>query len=125
LSQETWIIREKGAATRELMERWLSRRRIEVGHAIELSCPEGIKALVAADVGFSYMSLHGLSKEIRRRELVTLDVRDLTLSRSLYLIRHRDKHISPVMQAFSQLLKPKDRSEPSGAKKSSRRVGSP
>jgi DNA-binding transcriptional LysR family regulator len=126
LTKETWVIREKGAATRQLMERWLARRRIDVGHAIELSCPEGIKALVAADVGVSYMSLHGLSEEIRRGRLVPLDVRDLSLSRSLYLIRHRDKHISPVMDAFSQLLKRMGRPEleANAMRKSSRRVRS-
>jgi DNA-binding transcriptional LysR family regulator len=100
LENETWILRERGAATRRIMESWLARRSLKVGHAIEMSCPEGVKALVAAGVGFSYMSIHGLRRESRKGELRILNVRGMDLRRSLHWVRHVDKRVSPVMQAF-------------------------
>lgn len=104
LADHTWVIREQGAATRTLVERRLSRHRIKPKHVIEMSCPEGVKALVAAGVGLSYMSIHGLAEDLQRKRFRLLNVRGFDLRRSIYAIRHKDKHLFAAMKEFRKLL---------------------
>ncbi len=64
-----------------------------------------MKALVAAGVGISFMSIHGLKREIRRRQFRKLPVTGLRLERPICLLRHADKHTSPVMERFLTLVR--------------------
>jgi DNA-binding transcriptional LysR family regulator len=105
LHDETWVIREKGSATRQLFESWLAQHGGQPGRAIELHSPEAVKALVAAGVGFSFMSVHGLEEDFRRQRLRKLNLSGLRLKRPIYLIRHADKHDSPVMEAFLDIVR--------------------
>ena len=99
LGGQLWVVREKGSATRRLVEEWLAERGVRIERAIELGCPEAVKALVAARVGISAISIHGL-REPSRARFARLPVARLRLRRPIYLVRHRDKHVSPVMEAF-------------------------
>ncbi|MEE9294335.1 MAG: LysR substrate-binding domain-containing protein, partial [Phycisphaerae bacterium] len=105
LAGETWIIREKGSATRQRFESWLAKAGGTLGSIIELQGPEAVKALVAAGVGISFMSIHGLKREIRRRQFKKLPVTGLRLERPIVLVRHADKHTSPVMETFLMLVR--------------------
>ncbi|MHC4136153.1 MAG: LysR family transcriptional regulator [Planctomycetota bacterium] len=105
LEKHTWIIREKGSATRRLFESWLARNDGATGLTIELHSPEAIKALVAAGVGFSFMSVHALKDELRRKRLKRLPVTGLRLRRPIYLVRHTHKHTSPVMETFLAIVR--------------------
>ena len=105
LAGETWIIREKGSATRQRFESWLAEAGGTLGSIIELQGPEAVKALVAAGVGISFMSIHGLKREIRRRQFKKLPVTGLQLKRAILLVRHADKHTSPAMEWFLTLVR--------------------
>jgi len=105
LAEETWILREKGSATRRLFESWLAKTDAAVGRTIELRSPEAIKALVAAGVGFSFMSVLAIKEELRRKQLKRLPVTGLQLHRPIYLVRHTDKHTSPVMETFLAIVR--------------------
>jgi DNA-binding transcriptional LysR family regulator len=99
LRGQLWVVREEGSGTRRLVEGWLAKRRVRIERTIELGCPEAVKSLVAAGVGVSAISVHGLKEQPRAR-LVRLPVAGMRLLRPIYLVRHRDKHVSPVMEAF-------------------------
>ena len=105
LERETWIIRKKGSATRQMFESWLADHDGKLGKTIEVQGPEAGKILVAAGMGFSFMSVHGLRNELRRKRLARLPVTRLRLRRTIRLVRHRDKHDTPVMEAFLALVR--------------------
>jgi DNA-binding transcriptional LysR family regulator len=105
LEGETWVIRERGSATRRLFESWLEKSGGKIGRAIELHCPEAVKALVTAGVGFSFISAHGVGEEIRQKRLEKLPVSGLNLKRPINLVRHGGKLISPVMDAFMGIVR--------------------
>lgn len=105
LEEETWVIREKGSATRRLFESWLGKSGGKMGRAIELHCPEAVKALVMAGVGFSFISAHGIAEEIRQKQLKKLPVSGLKLKRTINLLRHEHKQVSPVMDAFLGIVR--------------------
>jgi DNA-binding transcriptional LysR family regulator len=100
LEDEWWVIREQGSATRRLVEEELARSGVKIGKAVTLSCPEAVKAVVAGGFGFSFLSIHGLRDDLKRRRLSMLSVRGFRLERTLYRARHRDKHASPAVEAF-------------------------
>jgi DNA-binding transcriptional LysR family regulator len=104
LEEEMWVIREKGSATRRLFEDWLSSRNGTIRKAIELGCPEACKALVRAGIGISFMSVHGLRSEIRKKRLVKLPMTGMSLKRPIFLARHSEKRNSPVMETFLQIV---------------------
>ncbi len=100
LHDQMWVVREKGSATRQLFERRLRRMGVKLTRTIELSSPEGIKALVAAGVGLSFMSALGLEAELRDGRLQRLAIAKPRLTRPIYAVRHAEKHESPVMEAL-------------------------
>ncbi|MFQ5591155.1 MAG: LysR family transcriptional regulator [Phycisphaerae bacterium] len=104
LGDPTWVVRERGSATRELSEQWLEKAGTRMRKTIELDSPEGIKALVAAGIGISFMSILGVKEELRRGQLERINLSGLRLTRSIYVVRHPDKHVSPVMCGLLELL---------------------
>ncbi len=93
-------MREKGSSTRLLFESWFATVGGTIGRTIELEYPDAAKALVAAQVGISFLSVHGLRAELRQGRFVKLSIKGLKLKRPIFLIRHPDKRISPVTDAF-------------------------
>lgn len=106
LDDETWVVRERGSATRRLFEEWYASQGGALCSTIELHSPEVIKALVRFGVGISFMSIHGLRDDLRRGDLTQMSLAGLRLRRKIYLVRHPDKHLSPVIQRFLQLARP-------------------
>lgn len=104
LGNEVWIIREKGSATRQLFEDWLSSKKGAIRKSIEMTCPETCKALVKAGIGLSFMSIYGLRSEFRSRRLVRVPVTGMSLKRPIFLARHSDKRNSPVMESFLAIV---------------------
>ncbi len=104
LARHTWIVRRQGSATRDLFESWLTQRGGVVGRTIELGCPEAVRAVVAGGIGFSYMSRLAVTSELKSNKLKRLAVTGLRLGRLIYVIRHRDKYMSPAMQAFHGMV---------------------
>lgn len=106
LAGATWIVREPGSATRQLFDKWFAHGGGVMKRTIEVQSPEGVKALVAAGLGVSYMSAYGIAEEVRRRQLVTLKTDKKAIARRwIYLARHHHKYLSPVEDAFIELLR--------------------
>ncbi len=109
LRDELWVVRERGSATRELFERAWAATGGEIRRTIELSSPEGIKELVAAGIGVSFLSIHGLRHEIRQRRLHPLRIKGFGMGRPIYAIRHQKKHESAAMAALLAALRKETR----------------
>ena len=105
LADEMRVSREQGSATRRLFEEWLTARGTRLGRSIELRCPEAVKVLVAAGIGYSAISAFAITSELRAGRLVQLVLKDLVLRRPIYLVHHREKHNSPVMREFLSLAR--------------------
>lgn len=105
LDGQTWIIRRHGSATRELFESWLSRSGCKIGRTIELGCPEAIRSIVAAGIGIGYLSSLAIAAELRGKRLKQLSVAGLKLTRTIHLVRHADKHLSPAIRKFLELVR--------------------
>lgn len=99
LAEATWVLRARGSATRAAVETWLAKAGGTMGPVIELGCPEAVKAVAAAGVGLAFGSRRGLAAGIGQGRLRPLRVPGLPVWRPLAMVRHRDKHVTPVLAA--------------------------
>jgi DNA-binding transcriptional LysR family regulator len=105
LLSEMCVMREEGSATRRLFEAWLQAHAGKIERMLVIRCPEAVKKVVAAGLGFSFLSRHGIRDEVARDELRLLDVTGLSLSRRVEVAWHPDKHFSPAMGAFLEMCR--------------------
>ena len=105
LEKEVLVTREKGSATRKLVDTWLSRARVSFERSLALGSPEAVKALVAGGFGVSFFSLHGLKDDIGRRRVARLPVPGFKVERTIFAVRHKDKHESPLLRSFLDLVR--------------------
>lgn len=102
LAAADWLLRETGSATRDEVERLLLPHLPKLSAVLEFGHPEAIKNAVASGLGVSCLSKHVIARELESKVLKPVKAKLPKLERMLYSIRHRDKMITPTMQAFLQ-----------------------
>ncbi len=100
LEDERFILREKGSATREVVEETLQKSQVPIKVVMELGCNEAIKAAVQADLGISIVSNRVVLQEVRTRVLTTRSFTDARMERDLYIVHHKDKYLSAPAREF-------------------------
>jgi DNA-binding transcriptional LysR family regulator len=63
-----------------------------------------IARLVEAGVGAGIVSRLAVSDELTRGQLVAVMLRDVNFGRSVNLVVHRDKHLTPALRAFREMV---------------------
>jgi DNA-binding transcriptional LysR family regulator len=107
LKQQTWIIREKGSGTRDVVEVALKKygvepRRLKVD--LELSSSEAIKSVVASGHGLTFLSRFVVARELAQGILRPVAVRGLTITRQLHFIYPRGPRPLGAAGAFLDLV---------------------
>lgn len=98
IEKESFIMRENGSGTREVVENFFIRNNKGYNISFELGNTEAIKKAVEAGLGMSCISKRCISKE--NNKLSCLRIRDKNINRELSLIYHKDKYISKLIEAF-------------------------
>ncbi|MFD2551388.1 LysR family transcriptional regulator [Bizionia sediminis] len=101
------IYREKGSATRQAMEDYLSVRQVNTNKKIQLSTNEAIKQAVISGLGYSVMPLIGLKNELRNKELTIIPAQGLPVTSFWNLIWLKGKKFTPAATAYINYLKTK------------------
>ncbi len=104
LSDETFIVREKGSGTRSAMERFFKQHKMELKTGMEVSSDEAIKQSVQAGLGLSIMSRDATQMEIQLGRLCIPDVLHFPIIRHWYVVHRKGKRLSPVATAFRDFL---------------------
>lgn len=97
LLSQTFLSREEGSGSRNLMTRFLDR--IGEGapwRAVEMGTNETIKQAVIAGLGIALISQHTCTEELRAGRLVALSAIGLPIQRSWYLLHRADRALSPA-----------------------------
>jgi len=90
LQKEPFVIRERGSATRSVLEDCL-REHADTGLSrfnivSELGSSEAVKEAILAGLGISILSIHAVKRELRDGTLVEVPVENYTIGRNFYLI---------------------------------------
>jgi len=100
LSQAPWILRERGSGTREVLDHLLLSQLPDFHLVMELGNSEAIKHAVRHGIGISCLSRRVVDEQLKTGSLVALSMPIEPLVRKLYLIHHRQKHISNALSRF-------------------------
>jgi DNA-binding transcriptional LysR family regulator len=107
LIEEPFIIREQGSGTLAALQTALQQagmglRQLHI--VAEMGTTTAVIRGIKAGVGVSILSPLAVYEELAEGRLQALDVADLSLERHFYLIRHRQRSLSPVAGAFAAYL---------------------
>jgi len=105
LEGQRFILREKGSATREIIERLLASQNFSMDIALELGSPEAVKQAVEAGLGLSFVSRYSVLQEVAEGRLCIIKLKDMDFQRPLYIIYLKDKQLSPAAQAFLDIAR--------------------
>jgi DNA-binding transcriptional LysR family regulator len=103
LIRVTFVLREPGSGTREVVEAALRERGVEVRVAMELGSTEAVKQAVAAGLGVSIVSIATISQELELGRLRVLDVPDLLVRRTLTRLSVIGRRPSTALREFLAL----------------------
>lgn len=98
-----FIINEKNCIFRQIFERYLGQKSINLQHTIELWSIPTIKKLVASDMGISYLPRFTVESELETGELVTIptEIEDGLIH--AVVGHNKNKWLSPAMELFVEL----------------------
>lgn len=99
------IYREMGSATRNAMERFLSKSNLPMQKKMELTSNEAVKQAVIAGLGYSIMPLIGIKNELTNGDLRIIKLKGLPLVTSWELVWVKQKKFSPVAQHYLEFIK--------------------
>ncbi len=101
LAAEPFILREKGSATRALLEEALKKKNLSLENVVmEVGNVEGIKRAVGAGLGISFLSPFAIKEELAQKKLFTLKHSPLVLKRTLKMILRKNTWLSPSLKLF-------------------------
>lgn len=104
LAAEPFVLRERGSGSRELLDDALHRAGVYVTPALELEGVDAVKQAVIANLGISILSRCAIDLEVAAGRLHVIPVRGLAVRRTIWLVRHRDRQLPRVAQAFLTLV---------------------
>jgi DNA-binding transcriptional LysR family regulator len=104
LVDETFLVREPGSGTLNLMERFFADAGVAPRVGMQISSNETIKQAVMAGLGIAFISEHTVEAEIEDKRLVTLDVKGLPIVRQWYVVHLREHRLMPAVEATRQFL---------------------
>ena len=106
---EPIIADEKGSFVRELLDERFARLGVPFTPHMELSPQVGardaLKNAVAGGLGIGFITKCHVTTDVQAGRLKILKVPDLKLKRSNYIVVHKSRQRSPMVQAFIKLLR--------------------
>ncbi|HEX9096098.1 MAG TPA: LysR family transcriptional regulator [Candidatus Dormibacteraeota bacterium] len=105
LEQMTWISREEGSATRDLLESTRWEMALNIRRRLSLPSWEAIKLAVAHGAGIAAISRFALDLELRTGSVVVLEVPRWRVRRQLSAVRARDVPLTPAADHFLTLVR--------------------
>lgn len=99
LLSQSFFLTEKGMSYRRLLDEMLAKSSAEIQPVLEISRADLICELVEKGMGISFLPDYVTEDAVRRGTLVRLDVEDFKPELWKQILYHRDKWISPQMQA--------------------------
>lgn len=107
LTEEPFILRESESGTRRVMEQILEEHGIKASSLMEVAeigSTAAVIEAVRAGLGVSVLSARAVEREVRAGALAAIALKDVQLERPFYLIRRRNRELSPAAAVFWAFL---------------------
>ncbi|MFZ5622764.1 MAG: LysR family transcriptional regulator [Pseudomonadota bacterium] len=97
------LLTEEGCSYRILIEQELEKAGVRVASSLEFGSIEAIKQCVAAGMGLAVLPAMAAGQDLTQGRLAMLPWREASYSVVTQVVWHKDKWLSPAMQAFIDL----------------------
>lgn len=107
LFSQPFILREPGSGTRKVIAHILETcgyKETDLQDVALLGSNEAVKEGVKAGIGISMLSRRSVAEDVHRGILVALPLEDISGQRPFYLVRRKNRALSPVAAAFADHL---------------------
>ena len=109
LSREPFILREKGSATREVLETYLKENTgmnlAQFNIVGGMGSSEAVKEAIIAGLGVSALSIHAVGRELRQGVVVEVPIEGFRVERRFYLIHRRQFHLMRHHRLFLDFVR--------------------
>jgi DNA-binding transcriptional LysR family regulator len=105
LADQTLLLTEAGCGYRKKLDMQLASANIRPQHITEFSSVEAIKQCVNAGMGLGLLPEIVIACELKSKQFSVLNWQGPKLSIATHIVWHKDKWMSPGMQAFLDVLK--------------------
>ena len=99
------LLTEKGMSYRRLLDEWLAKDSMEAQPVLEIGSADLICRLVQQGMGMSFLPDYVTEPAVQAGDLVRLEAEDFQPELWKQLLYHRDKWLSPPLQALIDHLK--------------------
>jgi DNA-binding transcriptional LysR family regulator len=115
LAGQMLLLTEGGCGYREKLDQVLALQNIRPGNITEFSSVEAIKQCVIAGMGMALLPAIVVARELRQHQIKALHWAGPSLDISTQILWHKDKWVSPAMEAFLEVMQEKlEDAEPDG-----------
>jgi DNA-binding transcriptional LysR family regulator len=104
IRDESFILREPGAATRRACNAHFEKHRFQPKVRLELGSNEAIKQAVAGSLGLGVISRHAVAMAPEDEGLAILSVASFPIQSKWWVLYPRGKRLSPVAAEFMTYL---------------------
>jgi LysR family transcriptional regulator, transcriptional activator of the cysJI operon len=101
---ETWIFREAGSASGQVVHDVLNGAHLVQDHTLVLQGSEGVKQAVMAGLGIAMVSRFAVTLEVQQGVLRVVPITDVHAERDLCLIWRHDRRLPATARAFLEVL---------------------
>lgn len=105
---EPLILTEKGCSYRGVFEEMFRKENLQLHLALEIGSIETIKTFVMNNLGITLLPVMTVENELNRGKLVKLNLSDCDFNMMTQILYHRNKWLTPAMNAFIEELKSLD-----------------
>jgi DNA-binding transcriptional LysR family regulator len=105
LMDQTLLLTESGCGYRKKLDMQLAAANVRPQHVTEFSSVEAIKQCVLAGMGIGLLPEIVIACELRKKQFTVMNWHGAKMSIATHIVWHKDKWISPSMQAFLDVLK--------------------
>jgi DNA-binding transcriptional LysR family regulator len=105
LSDQTLLLTETGCGYRKKLDMQLASAQVRPQHVTEFSSVEAIKQCVLAGMGIGLLPEIVIACELKKKQFTLMNWHGAKMSIGTHMVWHKDKWISPGMQAFQDILK--------------------
>lgn len=108
IADESLILTEKGCSYRSVFESMFHKECLQPHLALEIGSIETIKNFVMNNLGITLLPIMTVENELSKGNLVKLDLVDYDFNMRTQILYHRNKWLTPAMDAFIEELKSLD-----------------
>jgi DNA-binding transcriptional LysR family regulator len=105
LERETVLVTEAGCSYRVQFQHQLNKAGVQPATTLEFNSIEAIKQSAMIGMGVGVLPAVAIRAEVSQKKLVVLPWRGKPLSMVTQILRHKEKWVSPALQAFLDVVK--------------------